>query len=113
MRLETEGLLNDEGSMKRSGWYKDIAEWRIGGTFYLSVPFTWLLPKALKLAREHKGPVQAGGPAVQLMPNYLSDAAKVNQPCPVEPLIFHNPLATFTSRGCPNNCGLCAVPRLE
>ena len=50
---------------------------------------------------------------MQLMPEMLSDVATVNQPCPVEPLIFHNPLATFTSRGCPNSCPFCAVPKLE
>lgn len=94
-------------------WIKEIAQWPIGKTLYLSVPFTWLLPKARQLALLHKGPVQAGGPAVQLMPDFLADVATVNQPCPVEPLLFHNPLATFTTRGCPNRCGFCAVPRLE
>lgn len=94
-------------------WLKNIAQWEIGRTLYLSVPFTWLLPAARKLALAHKGPVQAGGPAVQLMSAFLADVATVNQPCPVEPLLFHNPLATFTSRGCPNRCGFCAVPRLE
>ncbi|NLW47417.1 MAG: hypothetical protein GXY86_08785 [Firmicutes bacterium] len=34
--------------------------------------------------------------------------------CPgFEPLLFHNPSATFTSRGCPNGCQFCAVPKLE
>ncbi|UQZ90867.1 hypothetical protein C4J81_17280 [Deltaproteobacteria bacterium Smac51] len=96
-----------------TAWLKDIAKWEIGRTLYLSVPFTWLLPKARQLALLHKGPVQAGGPAVQLMPDYLADVAAVNRPCPVEPLLFHNPLATFTSRGCPNSCPFCAVPRIE
>ena len=96
-----------------ANWLKDIARWKIGSTLYLSVPFTWLLPQARQLALLHSGPVQAGGPAVQLMPEFLADVAAVNQPCPVEPLLFHNPLATFTSRGCPNACAFCAVPRLE
>lgn len=94
-------------------WLKGIARWQEGETLYLSVPFTWLLPKALGLASVHKGPVQAGGPAVQLMPGYLSSVATVNQPCPVDPLAYHNPWATFTTRGCPNRCGFCAVPRLD
>lgn len=94
-------------------WLKSIAKWQEGGKLYLSVPFTWLLPRALEMAMRHPGPVQAGGPAVQLMPEYLADVAAVNQPCPVEPLAYHNPLATFTTRGCPNTCGFCAVPRLE
>lgn len=50
---------------------------------------------------------------MQLMPEMLADVAAVNQPCPVEPLVFHNPFATFTSRGCPNACPFCAVPKLE
>jgi len=94
-------------------WSKDIARWKVGKTLYLSVPFTWLLPAARSAALAYPGPVQAGGPAVQLMPDYLADVAVVNQPCPVEPLVFHNPFATFTSRGCPNACPFCAVPQLE
>ena len=102
-------------------WLKDIAQWHIGNTLYLSVPFTWLLPEARRLILAYKtafsrGHVQVGGPAAQLMPDYLADLADiaaVNQPCPVEPLLFHNPLATFTSRGCPNCCDFCAVSRLE
>lgn len=95
------------------GWLKDIAQWRIGKTLYLSIPFTWLLPRALKLAQAHRGPVQAGGPAVSLMPDYLAGSASIGAPCPVTPLIFHNPLATFSSRGCPNRCSFCAIPRIE
>jgi hypothetical protein len=94
-------------------WQKDIANWTIGKTLYLSVPFTWLLPKAREMATAHKNLVQAGGPAVLLLPDFLADVALVNQPCPVEPLLFHNPLATFTTRGCPNRCGFCAVPQIE
>ncbi len=95
------------------GWRKGIAAWRMGKALYLSVPFTWLLPEARRLAREHHGPVYAGGPAVDLMPGYLSASAIVGEPCPVPPLAMHNPLATFTTRGCPNRCPFCAVPRIE
>lgn len=53
------------------GWAKDVTSWRLGHTLYLSVPFTWLLPQARKLALAHrrKGPVLAGGPAVRLLPD--------------------------------------------
>ncbi len=95
------------------GWRKGIAAWRMGKALYLSVPFTWLLPEARRLAREHHGPVYAGGPAVDLMPGYLSASAIIGEPCPVPPLAMHNPLATFTTRGCPNRCPFCAVPRIE
>ena len=70
-------------------WRKGIAQWQVNGTLYLSVPFTWLLPKAHALAVAHQGPVQAGGPAVQLMPDYLAKVATVNQPCPDESSIVH------------------------
>jgi hypothetical protein len=100
--------------MMTGGWLKNIAQWKIGKTLYLSVPFTWLLPKALKLAQAHRGPVLAGGPAVDLMPDYLAGTASIGNPCPVaEPLIFHNPLATCTSRGCPNRCSFCAINTIE
>lgn len=94
-------------------WNKSIAQWEIGDTLYLSVPFTWLLPRAKHEAQWFEGPVMAGGPAVDLMPDMISDVAKVGEPCPVDPLPFHNPLATFTTRGCPNSCRFCAVPKIE
>lgn len=94
-------------------WTKDIARWTIGDTLYLSVPFTWLLPEARQAAQRHAGPVCAGGPAVDLMPGQISNVADTETPCPVDPLPFHNPLATFTTRGCPNRCPFCAVPRIE
>lgn len=97
-----------------AGWRKDIASWRIGKHLYLSVPFTWLLPQAHKVAEAYTtGPVHAGGPAVSLMPDYLADVAEVGGVSPIPPLSVHNPLATFTTRGCPNACKFCAVPRIE
>ncbi len=96
-------------------WPKAITTWVIGKTLYISVPFTWLLPEARKLAEAHhgRGPVVAGGPAVALLPEALAGVAHLDQESPVPPLAVVNPLATFTTRGCPNRCGFCAVPRLE
>lgn len=96
-------------------WRKSIASWHIGKTLYLSVPFTWLLPDALRMAKAHKGAVMAGGPAVDLRPDYLAGVTEMPGECPggIRPLAFHNPLATFTSRGCVNSCGFCAVPKIE
>lgn len=94
-------------------WKKDIASWEIGRSLYLSIPFTWMLPSARKRAMEHRGPVFAGGPAVALLPDFLGGVAETDCESPVPPLVFHNPLATFTSRGCPNRCPFCAVPRIE
>ncbi|MEF8788265.1 MAG: hypothetical protein V5A84_04275, partial [Planctomycetota bacterium] len=94
-------------------WHKNIATWRMGQALYVSVPFTWLLPEARRIASEHSGPAYAGGPAVDLMPEQMQGVATLGEPCPVPPLAMHNPLATFTTRGCPNGCPFCAVPRIE
>lgn len=94
-------------------WRKGIASWRIGRNLYLSVPFTWLLPEARQIAKAHKGPVFGGGPAVALMPEILSDVAVLDEPPPIPPVLMHNPLATFTTRGCPRGCPWCAVPKIE
>lgn len=75
----------------------------MGKTLYLSVPFTWLMAEANDIASQYKGEVRIGGPGT-MKPTVCEE---------VEPLLFHNPLATFTSRGCPNKCKFCAVPRLE
>ena len=34
-------------------WRKEIAQWKIGKTLYLSVVFTWDLPKARELAKDN------------------------------------------------------------
>ena len=91
-------------------WRKGIAEWTIGDTLYLSVPFTWLLEEAQQRASLHRGRVVAGGPAVSLCG---APWAITDEPSPIEPLLLHNPCATFTTRGCPNACAFCAVPRIE
>ena len=97
-------------------WPKRIIHWWEGRTLCLSVPFTWLLPEALRIAQGyyiHDCRVRAGGPAVDLMPEYLADVAEIGGNCALRPLVKHNPFATFTTRGCPNRCGFCAVPKIE
>lgn len=100
---------------KKQNWIKDIVSWTDEeNTLYLSVVFTWHLPQALKMARQHsQGKVVAGGPAVSLLPDYLTEYAEIRRETDMPVLQRHNPLATFTSRGCPNNCSFCAVPRTE
>ena len=84
-------------------WRKGIATWVKSDTLYISVPFTWLIEDANKLAKKWKGKVLMGGSGL-MQPNECTEP---------EPLLFHNPCATFTTRGCVNNCGFCAVPKLE
>ena len=92
-------------------WKKNIVKWKVGKTLYLSVPFTWLLDEARVLAEEHKGPVLAGGPAVDLIG--APWATETPRKCPYDVLSMHNPLATFTTRGCIRACAFCAVPKIE
>lgn len=55
-----------------------------------------------------------GGPAVDLMPEFVHDVAdQVGGQFTPAPLKRHNPDATFTSRGCINKCPFCAVPIIE
>lgn len=92
-------------------WAKDIVFWKTDQTLYLSVVFTWLLPKAQAIAEAHKGRVIAGGPAVKLMGAPWADETQDTTAYDV--LSAHNPFATFTTRGCIRKCRFCAVPKIE
>lgn len=97
-------------------WPKDITEWHVGNKGYLSVPFTWLLPKARDRVRQRELFTQwwwVGGPAVQLMPEFFAD-----EPCQVTnemPGILQrvNPEATRTTLGCVRRCEFCGVRHTE
>ena len=71
---------------------------------HISVAFTWDMPKAEQLAREWEAvgvPVKMGGPAF-------------NQPGgEFVPGLYVKQGMTITSRGCPNHCWFCAVPKRE
>lgn len=99
-------------------WSKRFLEWTDEDTktAYLSVVFTWDLPEAYMRAiwlRQMGYTVLAGGPAVELMPDYLRDAVVYRGVIIPDVLSRHNPLATFTSRGCIRKCPFCAVWRTE
>lgn len=98
----------------KHGWTYHFAEWIEDNTAYLSVVFSWDLAAAYQRAvwlKQAGYNVKAGGPAVMLNPDYLSDIAKIGGD--VNALPHHNPQATFTSRGCIRQCPFCAVPRIE
>ncbi|MCJ7632698.1 hypothetical protein MUP77_09955 [Candidatus Bathyarchaeota archaeon] len=85
-------------------WRKGIATWTDKkGILYISVPFSWLMEEAEKIAEDWRGQSIIGGPGT-MKPSECKE---------FEPLLFHNACATFATRGCPNNCIFCAVPKLE
>jgi len=95
-------------------WPKQLVEWTEDSTAYLSVVFSWDLQDAYQRAVWYKSQgynVRAGGPAVALNPDFLSDVAEIGGT--VDALSHHNPDATFTSRGCIRHCSFCAVPKIE
>jgi len=98
-----------------SEWSKSLVEWTEDNVAYLSVVFTWDLPKAHQRAAwltQEGYHVVAGGPAVKLMPEYVAEVAEVGGD--MEGVLErHNPDATFTSRGCIRRCAFCAVPKIE
>lgn len=71
---------------------------------HVSVAFTWDMPRAERLAREWEMvgvPVRMGGPAF-------------NEPgCDFVPGRYLKHGYVVTSRGCPNRCWFCAVPKRE
>jgi len=95
-------------------WKKGIASWQADNRLYLSVPFTWLVNEALYMIKESKKKVIVGGPGAMLLRDKFEGIAEVKDNAyPFEPVIYHNPFATFTTRGCINKCSFCAVPKIE
>jgi hypothetical protein len=98
-----------------SEWAGGLAEWVNGDTAYLSIAFTWLLPKAREHALWYKSmglKVRAGGPATFRPSGYLADVAQLGGEIQ-DALGRHNPAATIASRGCPVGCWFCIVPAME
>lgn len=97
------------------GWGGGLAEWIEGDTAYLSIAFTWLLPKAREHAAWYRSmgyKVRAGGPATFRPTGYLADVATLGGEIP-DALARHNPQATIASRGCPVGCWFCIVSAME
>lgn len=70
---------------------------------HVSVTFSWDLPEAERLceAWERIAPVKMGGPATGQRGEEFTPGMYVKQG------------VTFTSRGCPNNCWFCIVPKRD
>lgn len=97
-----------------SQWNKTFAAWQVRGVVYVSIPFTWLVPEVLQFISRQKKPVVVGGPGAILMRHKFDGVAELQETIDwCEPVTFHNPLATFTTRGCINKCKFCAVPKIE
>jgi hypothetical protein len=115
-----------------NNWKRDFTYWQVGEVLYVSVVFTWNINKVLEFMRFAKAnqkvftklkakasytpkikKIVVGGPAALLMPDKFKDLAEVRKTSEVEPILFHNPLATYTARGCPNKCSFCAVPKID
>jgi hypothetical protein len=95
-------------------WSGGFAEWTKNKTAFLSVVFSWRLDEAYQRAAWYKmqgHKVRAGGPAVTMNPGFMDSVADTSGH--VDALSYHNPNATFTTRGCPRKCGFCAVPKIE
>lgn len=98
-------------------WAGGYCEWTEGDTAYLSVAFTWLLPKAYSRAIWYRAlgyEVRAGGPALYLkqMRQELESVAEIGGDC-ADAIVHHNPYATIASRGCSVGCWFCIVPAME
>jgi len=94
-------------------WSNGIAEWLEGDTAFISAVFSWNAQKAYSLCvyyRELGYRVRCGGQAVWQNPKIFSEFDTSGS---VDALTHHNPLATFTSRGCIRKCSFCLVPKLE
>jgi len=113
-------------------WHRGPVLWQLHKTLYCSVVFTWDVPRAIDMinkrqnemgtpygtitngVRKNKFKVVVGGPGAMLMKEKFDGIAEIkNNLNPLEPVLFHNPLATFTTRGCINKCPFCAVPIIE
>jgi hypothetical protein len=99
----------------QSAWIGGLAEWMIGDTAFLSVAFTWKLPEARARAVWYRAlgqKVICGGPAVHEHPKYLADVAEWRREFP-DAVRYHNPAATFATKGCNERCSFCNVWRIE
>ena len=105
---------------KPSGsWPVGSMEWedpREPRTVNISVVFTWDADQAYSRAvwwRQQGWRVRIGGPGVFTMKRAFDGVAdEIGGEIP-DAVWYHNPAATFSSRGCPVGCYFCIVPAME
>jgi len=99
----------------KGAWPKGPTEWIENRTLHVSVPFTWNLPavRGRLCQRDFRWDrARVGGPAVDLMPDYLADLAHVEVGGQIEGVLQRvNPEATRTTNGCVRSCTFCGVGR--
>lgn len=94
-------------------WPKGPTYWVESRVLNVSIPFTWNLPAvrhALMCRDLFWDTAIVGGPAVELMPDYLTGMSwvTIGRDCPGV-LQRINPLATRTTEGCTRTCGFCGI----
>lgn len=98
-------------------WPKAYYCWIQNRILYVSIPFTWELPKVLSLIQQRSffwDKVVVGGPAVQLMPGYFQGYDHVSEGQTMPGILQQvNPLATRTTTGCIRQCPFCGVKTIE
>ncbi len=103
-----------DSNQSSNGWSGGLTEWIEDDMAYLSVVFSWRLHEAYQrvlFLRAQGLRVRLGGGAVTLNSQMFDGIAELGGQ--VNALQYHNPNATFTSRGCIRKCPFCAVPKIE
>ena len=104
--------------MKLAKWAKGPVVWTENDQAFISVVFTWDMERVLHVAEglHNLGyQVHVGGPGVFVKTaprTILEQFATVGGDHP-DAVQRHNPMATFSSRGCPVGCWFCIVPAME
>lgn len=97
----------------KTEWPKKPISWVKDRVLFMSIPFTWDLPSARSALLQRSlfwETAVVGGPAVELMPDYLSGMDHVttghDYPGVMQKI---NPMATRTTTGCVRKCGFCGI----
>lgn len=107
--------MNIKPIVNHKGWQGGLVDWIDASYANISVVFSWQIQQAYQKAIWYKSlgyTVRIGGPAAKCRPDIFKDVAQVNG-VELDALEYHNPQATYTTRGCPRNCPFCIVRIIE